>query len=462
MFFAFYRAQGLSPDAALYAGLSLKILRGGEYWLLTGSGNHFAEFFEHPPYFFQWGSGVLKVLGTSDGAARAIGGLPSWLALAGLAWWLMWKKSFRLAVIFVVMAATWTHYTKFAASALLEAPLALGVALVFVASFEKFYSVKVGKKNIFWTLLLIAGLMLATAAKGVMGFGAWGALVLAFFCAFIFSPRSSLKLAVFLPLLFLYFLVASLPLVYWAFELFRHNGIEWIIRYFTEQVLRSATSNRGEDTHPLSGDRLYYLKSLARNAWPWLWAFAGLYVFCFTKRFAKHSLGRQLALHILSFVLAFGLPLSFVSWQLTHYLHPVYLPLLVGGAYFIDELIPARWNRLSARTWLLSRWLLFILLGSLSFIFVKGPTKVPNRGQEFREVAAQINALPETCTVHIAPETMDSYRAEAYALWYWQGRAWKFSPSNLYSRIAVYFGSVYWDPKKKELWSSDACPLSKN
>ncbi len=87
VFFGRIFSQGLLHDAALYAGLSLKVLSEGEYWKLSGT-KMFEIYAEHPPYFFHWGSWILNVFGTSDGAARAIGAIPAFTAFSFLIIWI--------------------------------------------------------------------------------------------------------------------------------------------------------------------------------------------------------------------------------------------------------------------------------------------------------------------------------------------------------------------------------------
>ncbi len=472
IFFGGFRLVGLAPDAALYAGLSLKILRSQEYWLLEGSGNHFQAFFEHPPYFFQWGSLVLKYLGLSDGAARAIGALPALGGFLTLAVWLWVRRSYRAAVLFALMAATWGHYTKFAATVLLEAPLSLGVALVFVASFEKFWCKVSALRQVGWTLVLVVGLVICTAAKGVMGFGAWGGLFMALIFSSLFYRKSIGKLLLSTPLMILYFWIAALPFIYWAYALYQRGALAWIVDYFTEQVFRSATTNRGEDFHPVLGDKFFYLKTLAKNGWPWLWTFVGAFISYFAARllarkwgfftrFERDTQGRHICWHVLAFVLAFAVPLSFLRYQLSHYLHPVYLPLLCSGALFLDQLL-GLWTSAPQKRLMLFRWGSWLLAVIVVLSTLRGMTRTPNRGQDFIAVAPRILSLPADCGVQIAPQAIDSFRAEAYALWYWQGRAWRMSSSELLSRLAVLFKHVYWDPKTKDLWGSDSCPVQEN
>jgi hypothetical protein len=62
--FASWNVIGLQPDAALYAGLSHKVWVTGEAWALRGTEGRFPLFFEHPPYFFQWGAALFFGLGS--------------------------------------------------------------------------------------------------------------------------------------------------------------------------------------------------------------------------------------------------------------------------------------------------------------------------------------------------------------------------------------------------------------
>lgn len=270
IFFGRYRTQGLQPDAALYAGLSYKVLHSGEYWALKGSDNKFTQFFEHPPFFYQWGSVVLKFLGESDGAARAIGGIPGCLGMLSLLFWAWWRFGWLHAMVSALIFATFTHYTKYAATAMLEGPLSWGVIWVAIAAFECHWQKHSTWRRPFFLALLALGLMLATASKGVMGLGAWGGLCLSLGLGFFFSPRSVLKLFLSSFTLLPWLLISLVPFGIWIYMMFRQGVFAWIEGYFINQVFRSATTNRGEFTHLVAGDPGYYVKQMFWAAAPWM------------------------------------------------------------------------------------------------------------------------------------------------------------------------------------------------
>jgi 4-amino-4-deoxy-L-arabinose transferase-like glycosyltransferase len=468
IFFAKWSVQGLQPDAALYAGLSYKAMHAINPWALEGT-RHFQNFFEHPPFFFVWGAEVLRYLGTSDGAARAIGGIFGYLSFVLLGVWLWLRFSWSVAVLALFFVATTGHYTKFAATAMLEAPLSFAVMLAWMATWELHWKKHSGLWRPLWCMVLYFALFLAVASKGLAGFGAWGGLVLSLFLAFFFSERSPRRIVISFFTLSIAFLFCLIPFGIWFWKTYQNSGPDLLIEYFLNQVVRSATTNRGESSiHPASGDLFYYVKVLVRYGWPWWWLFvfgwlapvlAGIFAsrVAFFQKFREHPFC-GFAYNSLAFSLSFILPFSLVNFQLSHYLHPIYLlslPLAAFVALFaLKESVFLKIFEGAG-----FRWSLLII--AAVFLFSGKTSKThENRGQIFVHVASQLNSLPSECVVLVREEEMDSYRMESYSLWYWRGRVWDFTIQAYPSSLAVPAGKVYWSPRTGSLLGQGHCSVS--
>lgn len=468
LFFGRFATQGLQPDAALYSGLSLKVLRSGEAWALSGTGDRFAQFFEHPPYFYQWGAWVLKNFGVNDGAARAIGGIPGFAGLLLLLFWLWRRRGWATTMVAALIAATFVHYTKFASTAMLEGPLSLGVLLVAIGAFEGYWQIRHSWRRPLLSLVTAAGLIIATASKGVMGLGAWGGLSASLFLAFLFSRRRAAKLFLSTFTLGFWFAVSLSPLLYWAYKMFFKSAFAWIEGYVVQQVFRSATTNRGEVTHLLSGDRLYYLKILFTEAFPWAPLALGAMLVIFLSPLLEKRLPYFFKFKsewawawswvCVAFGLAFLLPLSFVRFQLPHYAHPLYLLLIPLAAFAVVAVAPVGLiEKLSESP--LKRWALLLIVGTGWVAAAPRISHSPNRGQEFIAVADRVKALDPRCQVLVSREKMESYRMEAFSLWYWQGRSFLITDREVPARIALPPLKVYWDPTQNVLWGNDLCRI---
>jgi 4-amino-4-deoxy-L-arabinose transferase-like glycosyltransferase len=466
VFFARWELVGLQPDAALYAGLSLKVLRTGEAWLLAGTEGRFPEYFEHPPYFFQWGARVLARLGTSDGAARAIGAIPGVVAFLSMLVWTWRRFSWTAAFTCALMLATYGRYTKFAATSMLEGPLSLGVSWTAIASFELHWKSTTGWRRPFLWTLLVAGLLLSTATKGVAGLGAWGGLALSLGLALAFSERPVWKILHAGLFVWVWLVVALAPFAHWALNLFERDGISWILDYAQKQVFTSLVSNRGDITHTVDGDRLFFLKRIVLDdGWPWWWTVPAGWIGAAVLRVRgiesarwaplKSPLYRSWSLHAGAFFLAFVVPFSLARFQLGHYLHPLYLPLAPCGAVALAAALGPRFERFGARAW--PRWVLVAVAGLVLFFSARGVTGQQNRGQPFFLLREGLASVRPECRVLVAADKMDAYRMESYALWYWEARPWELIERAPSSKGAVPSGAVYWNPEDGTFWPAPDC-----
>ena len=447
VFFSACRMQGLQPDAALYAGLSLKVLSTTEGWRLSGTSGFFSTFHEHPPFFFIWGAQVLRFLGENDGAARAIGGIPGFLGFLILCFWTArrWGTSTAIATAFAL--ATFGHYTKFAATAMLEGPLSLGTILAAIGAYELRWNSPSAKKRLGSAFVLLAGLVIASAAKGIAGFGAWGGVALT-----LLIGQSLRKLFASLLFLMLALLASFLPLLLWAWKMASLNSLDWIAGYWIQQVGVSMSSNRGDSSHASHGDNLFYLKMILLNGWPWWWTVPAC-----VERMKNGAIGdlalRRWAYVGAAFFISFVVPFSLVSFQLAHYLHPVYLVLApLGGYYLAHVLFPFLFKKLSptlkARAAEI-RWGLLVFAGISLFAAQSGITSTSNRGQVFVQAWTEIQKLPADCPVLVPQDSMDPYRMEAFALWYWKGQSWRLVPTVAWQALAkgdINGNYALWDP----------------
>lgn len=428
VFFGRWSISGLQPDAALYAGLSKKILLTGERWLLSGSSNYFPMYYEHPPFVMQWGALVLKLLGTSDGAARAIGGIPGALGFFAMVFWTSLRFGRRCALWTAFALVTCGLYTKYAATAMLEGPLSLGVALAAIGTFEVLWGTRA--RSSLPSLALFAGLMIATASKGVAGLGAWGGFALTAMSALAWGcvaveRRRSLVWILLLSLPF-----AVLPLVWWIAEMTQRNGLDWIAGYFVNQVFTSAVSTRGDASHAGGGSVFFFARILVTQAGPWVAAVAlaalGVRLAkregprpAWSVAFANPALGQYLVVFTAFFV-AFFVPFSLSKFQLAHYIHPAYLVGAPLAGYALMALLPL-WKPFASLQSNAAglRWTGLVALAIVLLSGVTAPGAEANRGQAFAGGALALQLYPADCVV-VAPQfDIDEYRVEAYTLWYW-------------------------------------------
>jgi 4-amino-4-deoxy-L-arabinose transferase-like glycosyltransferase len=457
--FATIRVIGLQPDAALYAGLAQKILATGESWLLSASPAKFPKFWEHPPYFFQWGAWLMAHLGVHEWSAKAMGAIPSLVALL-LTFAFCWRRwGWGVAGWTVFAVASTVHFTKYASTSMLEGPLALGVMLAALGTYLFLYATR-NYLQLFGIIVIGIGLAIACAMKGVIGLGAWGGVMLAI-VSHLFLENKPLTRLFFVPFLgFSLLFFAALPLIWWTFQAFRRPELlEWLHGYFVNQVYRSATTDRGEAFFQEAHNVFYYLQVVVRNLWPWWWTVPLTYFFALRgqENFRDKALRRWILISS-SFFVAFVVPLSLISYKLPHYLHPTYLVMAPLAGFCLDHL--ARRYLLPRVAWLahpLVRWVPMIV--AVAFIVGRGETvsKSENRGQEFIAVAERINKAPARCRIVVPEPTIDVYRMEAFALWYFRGREWEFTKERLPSKIAVPSSAIYWVPPQGTLWASEGC-----
>lgn len=465
VFFARFHQAGLSPDAAFYAGLSRQIFEGGDPYLLAGVSERFQKFFEHPPFFFQWGAIVLSFFGMSDGAARAIGAIPASAGVLVLLVWVWRRCSFASAAIMAIFLGAFSHFIKFASTSLLEAPLSLASGFAFIALVELHWRDRSG----YWRPVLIAlaasAVMIATASKGVAGLGVWGAMLLGMFFALFMGRRSPEK--VFLSIMWspVFLLIALAPFAFWYFQLkAREGGLDWIENYFTKQVVTSFLTNRGEDAiHSVLGDRLYYLKLLLRDAAPLtVLTIIGLLVWPSLQRRGQKRptlelpKGRAFLFSGLAFLLAYGIPFSISRFQLPHYLHPAYAPMAVFGSYVLGTFLTRIPWLHRPKLWTALRWILLVV--TFVVLFSSREARHQNRGQEFAKIATQVAQLPKQCTLIVRRSDMDPFRMEAFSLWYLGGRKWVLSDELSWDRLKVW-QHVRWNPASGELSGSGACQI---
>ena len=459
--FATIRVIGLAPDAALYAGLANKVFMTGEYWLLRGTDGFFPKFYEHPPYFFQWGSWLMGMFGASDMTAKLMGAIPTFIALLILATFTFKNWGWKLAAWTIFIVATTGHYTKYAATSLLEAPLALFTLMALIST----YYFHKAEKN-YWRLLAMLGLFLsvagACASKGVVGLGCVGGALLSYALIILVKNRSLFE---FVRLWFLgVFLVfaAALPFLLWLLKSFQSPELaSWVLGYFEEQVLRSATTNRGEEFFHEADNYFYYLGVLARNLWPWIWT-VPVGVWFALKTRSDITIPKGFRLYMLvafSFFIAFLVPLSLVSYKLPHYMHPTYLLLAPVGGWgmlvLFDKLIQ-RFPVVSEAS-IPFRWLFLFAAFYLTLGQGARLSSTQNRGQEFYELGLKTNELNSACTIWIPESQTAPYRMEAFSLWYLGGRAWKRIENDYPSRITIPKDVIYWDPSKSILWNGEDC-----
>jgi 4-amino-4-deoxy-L-arabinose transferase-like glycosyltransferase len=457
--FASIRVIGLQPDAALYAGLAQKILQTGEAWMISASAEKFPKFFEHPPYFFQWGAWLMSRVGVHEWSAKAMGALPALVAVFMLTifTWKNWGWSVAAWTVFAL--TTTLHFTKYASTSMMEGPLALGVLLAALGCYVYLYASR-NYVQLGGVLMMGAGIALACAIKGVIGLGAWGGCLLAVVGHFFLEnkPLSRLFFVPFLGLSLFFF--GALPFLYWLLQAVKQPALfEWLHGYFVKQVFRSATTDRGEEFFREAQNFFYYFEVILKNLWPWWWAVPLTLILAFRgkERFRDKALVRWILVSG-SFFSAFIVPLSLISYKLPHYLHPTYLVLAPLAGFSLDFL--GRTYVLPRLPWMASPWVRWIpLFAAVAFVIGRGEkiSSTENRGQEFIAIRERVNNAPARCRVLVPRPTIDVYRMEAFALWYFEGREWAFTDERLPSRIAVPSNSIYWVPPQGLIWASEEC-----
>jgi 4-amino-4-deoxy-L-arabinose transferase-like glycosyltransferase len=453
VFFGNYFSVGLQPDAACYAGLSRKILTTGEGWLLSGTEIFTPRYYEHPPFFMQWGALVLNFLGFSDGAARAIGGIPTFLGFVGLVIWTSSRWGRSVALWTAVVVVTFGHFTKYASTSMMEAPLSVSTLATLIGTFEWIYN-ESKSTRVRAAAVALVGAALATASKGVAGFGA------------VVATSSLLLFATFVPpriLSFKYSVIAViavtvaslLPFGIWAAFLFKAQGnIDFLSDYLLNQVARSATSTRADPTHAEGGSVFFYFGILLRNGWPWIALIPWIYFKLFQPNgdLGDKNLRRWSVAALLN-ALAFLIPFSLVEFQLAHYIHPIYLPFAPLVAVGIVSLLK-QWNlveKFSLGTPSL-RWVILFLMIIWCYAFRQGFSSTPNRGVEFAKVKTLLQNRPKDCKVVAASDKVAPYQMECFGLWYWGMRHWELMDPNRFVQSA---GSVRGDPGKRLFWEGD-------
>lgn len=454
VFFGRWNTPGLQPDAALYAGLSAKVLATGEAWRLQGSDTFFPIFAEHPPFFFQWGAHVLAWLGHSDGAARAIGAIPGALSVLVLAFWTWRRFGRRTALTATFMLATFGHFTKFAATAMLEAPLSLGVILVAIGAYEWAWGVRK------WAALcLCGGAWLAVAAKGLAGGGAAGAITLSWLWLFFRERESYVRRHPWqsLGMWLVVNIFSVLPGFLWFEHMANLHSLEWFANYFVNQVGASMVTNRGDTSHAAGGSVFFYLRMLLQNGWPWIWCVPAAWYFARKHPTRWPDVARRWQACAVAFTIAYVLPFSLVQFQLAHYVHPIYLPWAPVAAYWLAEIAwPATWDRFVNRP---VRWALLLVAA----VIVPQLPVSENRGQPFLAAAPAVESLRDDCPVWVSQSAMDAYRLEAYALWYWNGHpthlvdeaTWRTAREK--SGDADVEKRVFWDLANETIVAGRAC-----
>lgn len=457
--FASVRVIGLQPDAALYAGLAQKILLTGDKWALSVSEEMFPRFFEHPPYFFQWGAWLMENYGASEMSAKMMGALPSFFALILLIAFVgrVWGLSLAMWTVFVL--ATTVHFTKYAATSMLEGPLALGVLMSAIGVYGAL-SLTRNWQRLLCYMLTGVGVALACAVKGVVGYGALGGALLAFVSQ-IFADNRSLSRFLYLPIYGSFLVgVASIPFFYWFLQtLKRPELLAWLHGYFFEQVLRSATTDRGEVFFKEAGNYIYYLEVIVTSVWPWWWTVPLALALMVKGRIPFREKSWVLwAIVSVSFFSAFLIPLSLVKYKLPHYMHPTYMLLAPLGALALSELVKlvrkGRWTFLDNP---LLRWGGLLVVCVAFWIPQVRISSSSNRGQEFVRAREEILSLKSSCKILVPAEEMDPYRMAAFSLWYFQGKEWKIVKHRYPSPIAIPQDSIYWEPQGAKLWIGKAC-----
>lgn len=453
VFFGRFALQGLASDAAMYAGLARSILEHGHAWAPRGI-SMFPVFFEHPPYTFQWGAWVLAVLGQSDGAARAIGAIPGALALGALIIWLWRRHSWPLAFWTLFLLLTFGHYTKYAATIMLEAPLSLGAILFAIGTFEYFFRRAAEAR---WLGLAVLGVMIATAAKGVVG---------GLFCAgltpFVLfaSPRDQ----DWLRRLTLWFVFAGLgflvPLLAWAMMTAGEGGEASLLhRYLSEQVFRSYATDRGHpELYTQSWSWWTYPYVVLKYGWPWWWTVPMGTWWVFRRDPLQESFLKSWSKLALAFFAVLLVAFSTSHVRLPHYLHPTYLILAPLGGYFMMT-VADRFVRIAPRSGKLLRWTLAGVLAVGMLLAFRGSTRTKNRGLEFARLGVQLRTAAELCKVWVPEDEADTYQLESYFLWYVNGREYRRVPRADFesSRAAFSEARIWWSPRSEALLIHPQC-----
>lgn len=456
VFFGRFAMQGLSSDAAMYAGLSRSILENGHWWAPRGV-EMFPVFFEHPPYVFQWGAMVLSLLGQSDGAARAIGAIPGALGLLFLFTWIWRRHSWELAFWTLLLLLSFGHYTKYASTVMLEAPLSLGAVLFAIGTFEFFFRVNIEKR---WLLVACVGALVSTAAKGVVGF---------LFCAgltpfvLFFSNRDqsfSLRKAT-------WFLAcgisAAAPLLLWGVMTWdAQHGTSLLGRYLHEQVFRSYSTDRGHpEMYAQSWAWWSYPLVVIKYGWPWWWTVPLGAFWIFKRPPLQETFLKSWTSLSLVFFLVLLAAFSTSHVRLPHYIHPTYLLLAPIGGY-AAWMVLRRFVNLSESVGRKLRWISLGVVAFLMPLMFRGTTNTGNRGQAFATLAKQINPLPRLCDVYMPASESDLYQSETYFIWYLKGRHFHQIPDEDYRRSRAEFlqSRIWWSPAKGELLIHPSCEVA--
>ncbi len=370
------------------------------------------------------------------------------------------------------MLATTGHYTKYAATALLDAPLSLFTLLSLLSTF---YFLRAPKN--YSRLLAMLGIFLgvagACASKGVVGLGCVGGAVGSYVVIVFLQnrPLSDLFRAWFLGVLLL--MAAFLPFLLWIIQSFRSPELwSWIGGYFEEQVLRSATTNRGETFYGEGKNYFYFLNVIVRNLWPWWWSVPLSYIAIlrpgkfFWKSWVTPAGFKFYGVIAGIYFLSFFVPLSLVTYKLPHYLHPTYLLLAPVGAWSVSNLMKSFFTRSFAgfeslknnsKLLLGFRWGALVLVGVLTLGAGVHLSSTANRGQEFYNLGLRLSGINPACSIWIPQDQTAPYRMEAFSLWYLDGRPWKRVENAYPSKIAVPPEVIYWDPSKEILWLGGSC-----
>lgn len=457
VFFGRFAMQGLSSDAAMYAGLSRSILENGHPWDPRAL-EMFPVFFEHPPYFFQWGAFVLNLFGTSDGAARAIGAMPGALSVLFLILWLWRRHSWDLAFWATILLLSLGHFTKYAATVMLEAPLSLGAVLFCVGTFEYFFRLK---KFQSWLWLAALGAMIATASKGVVGFLFCAGLT-PFVC--FFSPKDfDHKKRV-----MMWFVVcgvfAALPLVLWSWMTWGNSEFSdapsLLHRYLSEQVFRSYSTDRGRpELYSESWAWWTYPYVIIKYGSPWWWTFPLGAFWLYKISDYKESFLRLWAKLAVTFSLIVIAAFSTSHVRLPHYIHPIYIVLAPVGAFVLMNAFNRYGVKFAPKTGARLRWAMaWVLLLGMFFGF-RGVTSTANRGQEFIKLSAQLENTKKECVVWIPDVEAELYRLESYFLWYLPGHKFKRIQNKefLDSRNKFSEPVIWWSPQKESLLIHPSC-----
>jgi 4-amino-4-deoxy-L-arabinose transferase-like glycosyltransferase len=446
--------EGFFSDPALYASLSLKISQGMSPWDLN-SAFYFKPFYEHPPFFFIWGAWVFKVLGVSEFTARLIGFIPGSIAVFSLLGWLCFRhQKYLTSYLALFLVLVFGHFTKYIFSPWIESALALGTVWVFIGGWELFFSrASSQSKKLRYFLILSLGAFVSVASKGIAGLGT--ILGLGLSIAIFQFARKSFRIKDYIRWFFV-FIVGISPFFLWWFMSSHNQPESGPELYFRNQVLKSFTTNRGESQiHSASGNVFYYVGILFKNCAPWfLLSIWPLITRLWERQFfsGKTEESNSLVFFYGIFSCAFIVPFSLSTFQLPHYIHPIYLPMVAIAALVLSEFLKNRGFFKSLRNpsgfFLKTSFVLslsfFVLL---VFILNKNP-KNPSRGYGFRSFARHLsqNNSKEKWMIQLDPQnkTLSQYDIDAFGSWYLRDYIWTYSPEVHFEKIShsVQIGDV--------------------